>query len=225
MRVSFAMMFFILFGLTTCAPFKPVNPKKNFVDTLKRTTVALVIPDLDDLQDKMMPYCSGVWVGSDKILTAEHCVDDKKIDNVVMYIDIGDRKGKIKIAHILQSDPVQDLALLIALNPPEHPVALLTEEVWDGQHVNIVGHTNGLWWTFIEGVVSASRYNFKKETKHIQISSPAWMGNSGGGAFDDEGKLVGICSYVMPGSPLLSFFIHKDKIKSFMEKSSPRSSE
>lgn len=217
-----AFLMFALFGLTTCiSTQKPIDTyqtnKRNFVESLESKTVALV--NLNSTLDTT-PYCTGVWIGKKEILTAEHCVDEitPKKGGIVFYQDINDFDKKIiKVAWIVKSNSIQDLALLEAINPPEHPITNLTKEVWDGQHVNIVGHTIGLWWSYIEGVVSSNRINSKEETKHVQISSPAWMGNSGGGAFDDEGNLIGICSFVMPEAPLMSFFVHRDSIKNFLK--------
>ena len=56
-------------------------------------------------------------------------------------------------------------------------------------------------------------------TKTLQISSPAWRGNSGGGAFDADGKLIGISSWVSARGPMLGFFIHRDEIEKFLKES------
>jgi S1-C subfamily serine protease len=49
----------------------------------------------------------------------------------------------------------------------------------------------------------------------MQVSAPVWFGNSGGGAFNDEGEIVGIASFIMKG-PSLGFFIPVDSIRPFL---------
>ena len=87
----------------------------------------------------------------------------------------------------------------------------------------IVGHTTGLWWTYIEGDVSSSRTHVGKFSKLLQISSPAWFGNSGGGAFNEDGKLVGISSWIYTKAPMVTFFVHGDVIRSFLVKNNIKS--
>jgi S1-C subfamily serine protease len=52
--------------------------------------------------------------------------------------------------------------------------------------------------------------------KIIQISAPVWLGNSGGGAFDEDGRLIGICSWISKNGPQLTFFVHRDAINKFI---------
>lgn len=194
--------------------------KRLLVEDIEQKTVALVTADEDG---NLAAYCTGVWIGRDKILTAHHCLRD---DEFVVYQDvqniIDDTIGRV--AYVQDVEPENDLALLmtVAQSTPQHPVAALSSEVWDGQHVNIVGHTNGLWWSYIEGVISSTRTNIftrrGKMPRTLQISSPAWFGNSGGGAFNDAGELVGMTSWISTRAPMMSFFVHRDVIEKFLTK-------
>ncbi len=58
-----------------------------FVDGLIHKTVALVHFVIDEVDPStsatMQPYCSGVWVSEDRILTAYHCIEDLHGPNYV----------------------------------------------------------------------------------------------------------------------------------------------
>ena len=217
----------LLLGLTVCVPPKVSSEyqdhKKEFVEKIEKTTVALI--GINE-SGSITPYCSGVWVSEDKILTAQHCInkggslsiDESEI--VILFQDFKDQEKLARLATVTASDSDNDLALIKAANPPkDHPVAqVVKNEIWDGQKVAIVGHTSGLWWSYSEGVVSSTRIDVGKFSKLLQISSPAWFGNSGGGAFDENGNLVGVCSWIMVKSPMVTFFIHQDVIKEFLDK-------
>lgn len=223
MRGSVVFMFLALFGMTVCTPPKPSlsyqeQQKKEIVKNLERKTVALI--DLGNSGD-LHPYCSGVWISKNTILTANHCVnkDETTSEKLVLFQDYRDQNKLARVAIVSATDSDNDLALIIATNPPDdHPIASLSQaDVWDGQKVGIVGHTVGLWWSYSEGVISSTRNDVGKFSKLLQISSPAWFGNSGGGAFDEEGNMVGMCSWIMGKAPMMTFFVHKDIIKKFLD--------
>lgn len=199
-------------------PKTPAEIKRALVEDLELKTVALLKP-LED--GTLMPYCTGVWVGEDKILTAGHCVTEEMI---VYGVKDDEDEAIGRVSYVVDVEEDLDLALLVSdpRSTPKHPTAVLADDVWDGQHVNIVGHTTGLWWSYMEGVVSSTRSNItnggKKLPKSLQISSPAWFGNSGGGAFDDDGRLLGISSWISRRAPLMSFFIHRGEIARFLSK-------
>lgn len=135
---------------------------------------------------------------------------------------VGEEPSAVHLAKVIANDHDHDLALVRALpgGLPRHDVALLAEEMPAlGEHVFIVGHVKGFWWSYIEGVVSAYRKDLPfvdKDGPFVQISSPVYYGNSGGGAFDSEGHLIGICSF-MARAPQTNFFIHAKSISKFMK--------
>lgn len=236
-KMKDAKVFFLLvaamFGVAVCGPQSPTNTaidaksrareRKDLVESIEKKTVALVHKDGDEIS----PYCSGVWVGPEEILTAFHCIEGGP---TVLYKTLVDTVEEETVAKLIDFDEENDLALLHAdpktMKP--HLVGEPVQETWDGQHVNIVGHTTGLWWTYLDGVISSTRTrdDSKKRPRLIlQISSPAWFGNSGGGAWDDQGFLIGISSFVTTRAPLMTFFIHHEHIKQLMAKSRIKSSQ
>jgi S1-C subfamily serine protease len=82
--------------------------------------------------------------------------------------------------------------------------------------VQIVGHTSGLVYTYVKGVISAERES--EEGHHwYQVSAPAFRGNSGGGVFSKDGKLIGICSQLWLRAPNVIFFVDRDSILKFLK--------
>ena len=126
-------------------------------------------------------------------------------------------------------DEEHDLALLEAQGQlvPAHRVAKVAKETPAlGEHINIVGHQTGLYWTYMGGQVSAYRDvdHYKRlsagrddaKGPYMQVQSPIFYGNSGGGCFNDYGELVGIAVRITR-APEVGFFVHRDTIASFLD--------
>lgn len=255
--------------LPACCVFAKANlsdpaNRLTAVETMEAETVALVhfvnkehhevSPD-SDKPGELLPYCSGIWVSNDVMLSAEHCVDDigrptnpmssledllhaleldgnapvakstwTPVNQPVMYSGYGDIDSKHKAYHtgkVIAVDMKQDMVLIKADAPGAHPYARLARgPIRDGQEAHIVGHPTGLWWTYCHGYVSGRRPDYTDDQgKHdmLQISAPVFFGNSGGGAFDNDGALIGMADSIRQGVPDVSFFVHRDTIRSFME--------
>jgi len=133
------------------------------------------------------------------------------------------------LTRVLALGGSSDLALLQAINPdvlPFHTFALLPAETPAvGEKIFIVGHPHGLFWTHSEGNVGAYRGDMNEPGETVdpvlvgpflQVDAAIYKGNSGGGAFNDRGELVGICSFTV-GVPNAGFFVHLDSIKAIMK--------
>lgn len=213
----------ILVGASVCCAPPQVKTaeqqQKEFVNSLQEKTVALVKESSDG---GIFPYCSGVWVAKDLILTAHHCFDGEE---TLSYKTFTDKSFEGRIAFPVKEDKLNDLILLKAVDGAsfDHPFAKVAESDWTGEKVHIVGHPNGLWWTYFAGEVSSKRRIYDgaedKYQRLLQISAPVWRGNSGGGAFDKNGNLVGISSWIMVDVPMMAFFIHREAISEFLASS------
>lgn len=233
--------------------------KPTLAEELKDDTVAFVMvteqKGEDDLivTEKVRPFCTGVWISNDMILTAGHCVRDagkteerRRAEHAVHLFDLGlelaewDPVGQqmsysmlddmrtdntlsaYRSSVVMVYDKAEDLALVRAdhSNMMHHPYAVLSSsDIRDGDEVNVVGHPRGMMWSYTKGWVGASRYiegPHDYPFRTLQVSAAVTFGNSGGGAFDADGRLIGICSYIMPAIPNASFFVHRDVIKEFL---------
>lgn len=119
----------------------------------------------------------------------------------------------------------RDLALLRVVNPasvPPHGIAKLADKTPEqGEPINIMGHPHQLYWTYTVGNVAAYRKDFSGvgmdiDGPFMQVAGPVWNGNSGGGAYNDRGELIGIASFKLP-VPEESCFIHVETIRSVLQ--------
>jgi hypothetical protein len=196
---------------------------------LGSSTVALVMTSESGV---VHPFCTGVWVSETEILTAGHCVADEDEDgnplDVVGYEEhyvietevheFLDTPSAIHLGKVVAVDEVHDLALIRAVKSgvPSHEVASLAGELPGvGEHVYAVGHPKGLYWSHAEGMVSAYRSESNIGAV-IQVDATVWYGNSGGGLFDRDGNLIGICSQ-LTRVPHMNLYVHLDSIKRFMK--------
>lgn len=172
-------------------------------------------------------YCAGTWITQDTFLTAKHCTEDANDGDLVFIEYEGGKPDELKTVHagkLIDVDPDHDLSLVRAITHGEHEVATLSLEQFEaGDGVHIVGHPFGLSWTYMRGFISAVRSNFMGPMgaqQLTQISAPITYGSSGGGAFDESGRLIGVASFIRKQGPNLGFFTHRDSISEFLLASS-----
>lgn len=119
-------------------------------------------------------------------------------------------------AKVLLYDKGKDIAILYANDSPKHTIAVISKDIIRfGDDVHIMGHKIGYWWSYSRGYISKVRIQagpMQENIKVIQIDGTVWLGNSGGGAFNEKGELIGICAYIDKRGPGLSFFVHRDVI-------------
>lgn len=138
---------------------------------------------------------------------------------------LGEEPSATHLGVVKKTDKKNDLALIQVATQgvPVHDVAELASQMPAlGETVTCVGHPRGLYWTYVGGLVSSYRKDMpdgdggKRFGPFLQVSAPVYFGNSGGGVFDSEGKLLGIASFIA-SSPNTAFYIHRDNIKKFLK--------
>jgi trypsin-like peptidase len=146
-----------------------------------------------------------------------HFVQWKEVD------DVGKEPTAWHLSHVVGWDEHKDLALLEAAGNaiPSHEYAKLADKTPGlTEAVHVCGHPKGLYWTFLEGTVAGYRGEIphmdKKAGPFMQVQTPIYFGNSGGGAFNNYGELVGIADFLMK-VPAEGFFVHLDNIRAFLQ--------
>lgn len=189
---------------------------------------------------QIQPYCAGVWVGADRILTAHHCVagwaeyngleEGLEMGMDISYVVQGDLDevglaGGEHLGKVIGLDGSHDLAIIEAnhMGLPSHPIAVVSGGLsLVGSRAYIMGHPQGLYWSYGEVLISSYRHDLPsyieagKDGPFIQVSGNVWFGNSGGGLFNELGELIGICS-MSAGVPNMSLFIGGESIRKFLK--------
>lgn len=149
------------------------------------------------------PYSTGTGfylAQYDLIITNEHVVRDNK--EVVIK-----GEGFVKqIASVVYLDVKKDLAFIAA--PSKHGMTdidlYIEDELMQGQGVIAMGHPFGLEFTATQGIIS----NLLQEhngVKYIQHDAALNPGNSGGPLINNEGRVVGVNTFVMQKGNSIGF--------------------
>ena len=162
---------------------------------------------------------SGSLLKDNTILTNRHVVGGER--EVTVVFKPSDPSGSAKNDEVVQADVIKldalrDLALVRPASiPSRRPLDISAEDSIDvGTDVAAIGHPNGERWTFTKGIVSAFRPAYEwsggpNDSKHvatvIQTQTPINPGNSGGPLLTEDGKIVGVNSFVTPGAENLNF--------------------
>lgn len=101
-------------------------------------------------------------------------------------------------ARLQHADTERDLCQLAAVDLQAPAVAIAPGPAHIGQRIYTIGAPRGLELTLSDGLVSGLREE-GADGGLIQISAPISPGSSGGGLFDEEGRLLGITSMGIVG--------------------------
>ena len=135
-------------------------------------------------------------------------------------------KENVILAKVITTDKEKDLGVIKTENIPAgvSPISIgKSDDVSVGDTVHAIGHPEGLYWSYTQGVVSAKRKKYKwayKESEHeanmIQTQTPISSGNSGGALLDSKGNLVGINTANFGAGQNLNFAVEVDHAKNIL---------
>ncbi len=175
--------------------------------------------------DSPAPRCTGVWVGQRQILTAGHCVSEDRLfySTNVEYVGVFQEPLQLHSMQFTRADQKHDLALYETgvFDTPQHVTAIVALDMPSvGQGLHFMGHTMGLAWSYKFGWVSSYREkDFMGDDKlgpWLQVSAPINKGDSGGGAYNERGELVGVASFMAVGVPSTCFYVCTKTIRDFL---------
>jgi serine protease Do len=156
---------------------------------------ALVAPSVwrvQTLDEDGLPLAMGsaVVVGPDTLATNCHVL--ARAHRVQLKHD-----DKVQTAQLSMWDPERDICQL-HVSGLGAPAVTLAEAgtLRVGQPAFSVGHPAGLDLTIGEGLLSGIRRNDRQQIVLLQTSAPFSLGSSGGGLFDDQGRLLGLTTLV-----------------------------
>lgn len=130
--------------------------------------------------------CTAVDIGLGRVVTAKHCVED---DDPERNWNIGD---KCELGMLVYKSPDRDFAVLVDQARVGNPAPNMRAPRL-GEHLYAVGYplqlaTDKQELTVTDGVVAGPL----DEENHVRITVPIYFGNSGGGAWAEDGSLLGI---------------------------------
>ncbi len=189
------------FVLALLAPLAAANtPEQIFV----QVSPSVVVVDILDAKGKSIGQGSGAVIGAGHVITNCHVAQKGKSLKVR-------QSGKTYKATLQYADPDRDLCQLSVPDLQAPPVALGTaKKLRVGQRVYAIGAPQGLELTLSEGLISSLRPY--EGSQYIQTSAAISPGSSGGGLFDDQGRLVGITTFYLTEGQSLNFALPVDWI-------------
>jgi len=136
---------------------------------------------------------SAVVIGPETLITNCHVLRKGK------RVEVTHAKA-LSVATLELWDTARDLCQLRAPGVSAPAVPLASDAVVVGQTVYALGAPAGLELTLSAGLVSGLRHDDAERLTAIQTSAAISPGSSGGGLFDEQGRLIGITTAFVGGN-------------------------
>jgi len=152
---------------------------------------------------------SGVIISSDGlIITAAHVIETANIINIKLF------NGQSYEGEVIRSIPSADVALIKITEPVADIVAANindpVNQVVTGHQVYIIGAPLGIEQSLSSGYISGflQRNSLSNGTmaQFIQTDAAINQGNSGGPMFNMQGDVIGIVSYILSQTLMVTFW-------------------
>lgn len=199
------VLLFVL-ALTASFPASGKSPELIFEDV----SASIVIVDILSATGEKTGHGSGVVIGAGTVVTNCHVTDEATFLQVRW-------KETVHSAAFEYRHAAQDLCLVSApdLRAPKVDIGAV-ENVKIGSRVFAIGAPRGFELTMSDGIVSGLRN--VDQSVVIQTNASISPGSSGGGLFDEDGRLIGITTWLMRESQNLNFALSADLIPELHKK-------
>ena len=176
---------------------------------------------------------SGVVVGTNEVVTNCHVVSGATEIVVRQAADARSRETYRMAAKLTAQNETRDLCVLfvdeLSIPPAAKPVPLgVARNVSIGEEVYAIGAPRGLELSLSRGIISQLRgEGGKRAAPILQTDAAISPGSSGGGLFDQDGKLIGITTFkaLGTGTEGLSFAIPVEWVVELTASFEPRRSD
>jgi len=187
--------------------------------TMTRPAVALVT--VYDKEGKPLKAGTGFFVSRDgKLVTNSHVIEGgatatAKLENGASYSILG----------VVKPAADKDLLLLQA-DAKDVPFLLINKQALPdvGSRVAVIGSPLGLEGTVSEGVISGQRIA-KKDNEWLQMTAPVSPGSSGSPVVDQDGKLVGVATFIIDKAQALNFARPVEYVSELLDQASAAATE
>jgi tetratricopeptide (TPR) repeat protein len=192
---------------------------KTASEIFEEVSPSIVVVIAQNASDKSQSLGSGVMLENGLVATNCHVI---KGANVIQVIH-----QDVRYSTFLKgADWNRDVCTLSVAGLKGHSVSLgSTRQLRVGEKVYAIGAPRGLELSFSDGLISSLRHVPGGE--YLQITAPISPGSSGGGLFDDEGRLIGLPTFYYTQSQQLNFAVPVEWIKDLLNRqvSNPQKQE
>ena len=156
---------------------------------------------------------TGFYLADENLIVTNHHVVKGHAE-----VMVSGKKMPKYMSAVLFNDWLQDLAFLEVPEELVLPKVELEEttEVRQGEQVVAIGHPFGLKFTATQGIVSKAK-RLHKDINYIQIDAAINPGNSGGPLVNQEGKVVGVNTFIIAGGDNLGFALPTKRLRESLE--------
>ncbi len=145
---------------------------------------------------------SAVLIAPGRFITACHVVEQ------AVDIKLTNGRDTIGVDEVLRDpDDRRDMCLLrVAGSFERQPVPIAPiSTLRVGQRVYVISSPRGLELSLTDGLISSLRQEPESQVPIIQSSTPVTSGSSGGGLFDEQGRLIGVVRSVATDTENFAF--------------------
>jgi tetratricopeptide (TPR) repeat protein len=177
-------------------------------DLVRRIKPSAVAIETFDARGEKLSRGSGFFIGSDRVVTNRHVIDNAYRAEVHSY------NGSVyQVKGVLAVDAEGDLALLRVDAPPNQVRPLLLDRTspQEGESVLVIGNPFGLEGSVTNGIVSAVR-DIPTFGRIIQITAPISPGSSGSPVVNMQGQVIGVATLQITGGQSVNFAIPSERI-------------
>ena len=168
-------------------------------EIFEKASRSVVVVRIYDEKGKAIGLGSGVVLPSGDVATNFHVVE--KATGIKVH-----QGGKDYDAVLRYSDRDRDVCSLSVAGMKTPTVTMgNTKKLKVGSRVYAIGTPKGLELTLSEGIISGLRS--VEGGQYLQITAPISPGSSGGGLFDEEGRLIGLTTFYMAEGQQLNFAV------------------
>lgn len=200
LRLVFVSTRILIFMMLLVSSANANTPEQVFV----HASPSIVVVDVIDAKGKLIGLGSGVVIGIGQVITNCHVAQKNQSIQVR-------QSGNTFKATLQFADRTRDLCQLSVPTLQAPSVTLgTTKNLAIGQRVYAIGAPQGLELTLSEGLISSLR-NYEG-SQYIQTSAAISSGSSGGGLFDEKGRLIGITTFYFSEGQNLNFALPVDWI-------------
>jgi S1-C subfamily serine protease len=181
--IKFTLSMVALASLTLATPVSAALPPNQLYAKLAPSVWRVYA---HDAQGKEFSQGSGIVIDNDTIITNCHVIARGKFYSIR-------QENRSFNARLTYADPLRDMCQLDVRNFAAPSVVIGdSDKVGVGERIYALGNPRGMELTLSDGLVSALRKDDAQRLHLIQITAPISPGSSGGGLFDEDGKLIGI---------------------------------